>query len=136
MKRLEVVAAILIYNNEILCAQRGTSKFEYVNFKYEFPGGKIEIGETKENALIRELWEELHLEITNPIFFMTNKHQYPDFEITMHSFKCQVDSKELVLTEHINAKWLPPENLGELNWAEADLPIVNALQNKILYPNC
>ncbi|WP_250656447.1 (deoxy)nucleoside triphosphate pyrophosphohydrolase [Alkalimarinus coralli] len=128
MKEIDVVAAIIKCGDEILCVQRGAAKFEYISDKYEFPGGKIEIKETKEDAIIREIKEELKLNIVEPKFFHTVNYQYPDFFITMHSYICLVDSKEVVLTEHIDHKWLKVEELGKLDWAAADIPIVKQLQ--------
>ena len=130
MKKLNVVAAIIQCGEEILCVQRGPSKFEYIANKYEFPGGKIEVGETKESAIIREIKEELHLDIIAPQFFNTVHHQYPDFFITMHSFICPVEHKGLTLTEHIDQKWLKIDQLHILDWAAADIPIVEKLQTK------
>lgn len=128
LKKIDVVAAIIQCGEETLCVQRGPAKLDYISKKYEFPGGKIEIGETKESAIIREIKEELHLDILEPKFFNTVNHQYPDFYITMHSFICSVESKDITLTEHIDQKWLKIEELGSLDWAAADIPIVHKLQ--------
>lgn len=127
MKKVEVVAAILIHGNEILCAQRAESKLEYISKKFEFPGGKIEPGESRQDALKRELNEELNInpEINQP--YLTVVHQYPDFELTMHSFLCNTDTKKIVLTEHITSKWLKRSELINLDWAAADIPIVKKL---------
>jgi len=127
MKKIEVVAAILTNENEILCAQRGPSKFDYISCKYEFPGGKIEDGETKEEAIIREIKEELHLEISNPQYYMTVEFQYPDFFITMHAFFCPINHRNVTLAEHINIQWLGTNELGVLDWAAADVPIVTCI---------
>lgn len=130
MKKLNVVAAIIQYGDETLCVQRGPAKFDYISKKYEFPGGKIELGETKESAIIREIKEELHLDIIDPQFFNTVHHQYPDFFITMHSFICPVENKDITLTEHTDQKWLKIDQLHMLDWAAADIPIVEKLQTK------
>ena len=130
MKKIDVVAAIIQCGEETLCVQRGLAKLEYISKKYEFPGGKIEAGETKESAIIREIKEELQLDIIEPIYFNTVNHQYPDFFITMHSFICLVKNKDIVLTEHIDQKWLEIEELGSLDWAAADIPIVQKLQTE------
>ena len=130
MKSIEVVAAIIQNEGQTLCVQRGPAKFEYIQHKYEFPGGKVERGETKESAIIREIKEELHLDIINPIFFNTVNHQYPDFHITMHSFICVIGHKDVELTEHIDQKWLKIEELDTLDWAAADIPIVEKLQKE------
>ena len=132
MKHLEVVAAIIKYNDLILCMQRPVGKFDYVSLKFEFPGGKVEPGETNSQALMRELREEMAMktDITEDDYFMTVTHQYPDFEITMHSFICSVESQEFIRKEHVDHKWLPVEELNTLDWAPADQPIVNALMNQ------
>jgi 8-oxo-dGTP diphosphatase len=128
LKKIEVVAAIIQCNEETLCVQRGPAKLDYISKKYEFPGGKVEVGETKESAIIREIKEELHFDIIEPKFFNTVNHQYPDFYITMHSFICSVECKDITLTEHIDQKWLKISELHQLDWAAADIPIVNKLQ--------
>ncbi|MDP2215826.1 MAG: (deoxy)nucleoside triphosphate pyrophosphohydrolase [Methanolobus sp.] len=130
MKHLEVVAAIIIDDDKVLSVQRGRGKYEYISLKYEFPGGKIESDETKEQALERELLEELEMKIEIEREFLTVNHQYPDFSVTMHSFICSVLNSTLNLKEHIDFKWVNPENLSNLDWAEADLPIVSKLMKE------
>lgn len=127
MKKIEVVAAILINENKILCVQRAESKLPYISKKFEFPGGKIEAGETKKEALQRELVEELDINVKVGDLYLTVNHQYPDFELTMHSFIVKVESRKLTLNEHIDQKWLSKEELTALDWAVADLPIVHKL---------
>lgn len=127
MKKIEVVAAILKNEDYILCAQRAISKLKYISEKFEFPGGKIEEGETKKEALQRELIEELNIRPRIHDLFLTVVHQYPDFELTMHSFLCDLETKEVTLNEHISSKWLNKNDLLDLDWAAADLPIVYKL---------
>lgn len=127
MKRIEVVAGIVFFENEILCVQRGENKCSYISKKFEFPGGKVEIGESRIAALKRELLEELKITPSIDDFFLTVVHDYPDFELTMHSFLCKANSKQLTLTEHISAEWLKKEELMKLDWAAADIPIVKKL---------
>jgi 8-oxo-dGTP diphosphatase len=129
MKSIEVVAAIIYYKDKILCVQRGENKYPYISNKFEFPGGKLENGETKTEAIKREISEELNMDINIQEEFLTVKHEYPDFKITMHSFKCKCESQELKLTEHISMEWLSINELRKLDWAEADIPIVNNLLN-------
>lgn len=127
MKKIEVVAGVIFYEDEVLCVQRPKNKLTYISEKFEFPGGKMEEDETKEEALQRELMEELNLTAKIKTLFLTVVHQYPDFELTMHSFICEVDSKELKLHEHIDQKWLKINELYTLDWAAADVPIVDKL---------
>lgn len=126
-KKIEVVAAIIYFKDEILCVQRPVSKLSYISEKFEFPGGKIEKGESKIDALKREIIEELNITLNIKSFFMTVLHEYPDFELTMHSYLCEVDTKEIVLNEHISLEWLNIKDLKKLDWAAADIPIVNKL---------
>ncbi|WP_149304150.1 (deoxy)nucleoside triphosphate pyrophosphohydrolase [Pareuzebyella sediminis] len=127
MKKIEVVAGVIFWEDLVLCVQRPKNKLHYISEKFEFPGGKIEEGETKEEALHRELLEELNLSTKIKSFFFTVVHEYPDFELTMHSFMCEADSKELTLHEHIDQKWLKINELTALDWAAADIPIVDKL---------
>lgn len=129
MKCIEVVAAVIIHDDKILCVQRGFNKYDYISMKYEFPGGKLEEGETKIDCIKREIFEELNMKIEVKEEFLTVKHEYRDFIIKMHSFICNVHTDELVLTEHIDFKWLDKKDLNKLDWAEADIPIVNKLIN-------
>jgi 8-oxo-dGTP diphosphatase len=127
MKHHEVVAAIIQRDDEFLCLQRGPSKFDYISHKYEFPGGKVEAGEAREEALIREIKEELELDIQVQEHFLTVEHEYPDFKITMHSFLCQAGEAQITLHEHIAYQWLPAHQLLVLDWAAADIPFVSKL---------
>ena len=127
MKQIEVVAGIILFQDQILCVQRAENKLPYISKKFEFPGGKIENGETQKETLERELLEELNISVKIKSFFLTVVHAYPDFELTMHSYICEVESKELTLHEHVDQKWLKINELTELDWAAADIPIVNKL---------
>ena len=126
-KKVEVVAAVIMHNNKILCVQRGENKLPYISKKYEFPGGKIEAGETKEQTIKREIKEELHMEISTGDELITVEHEYPDFFLTMHSFICTCADPTVKLTEHIDFKWLETSELEGLDWAAADVPIVEQL---------
>ena len=128
-KHYTVSAAIIVENKKILCVQRNKGKYDYISYKYEFPGGKLEVGENEEDALKREISEELNLEIDVAEKFLVVTHEYLDFDLTMHSYLCKANTEKLVLKEHIDAKWLYKYELIELDWAAADLPIVSKLIN-------
>jgi len=127
MKHITVSAAVIFFDNKILCVQRNENKFEYISKKYEFPGGKIEEGESKIEALKREIDEELKMEIEVQEEFLTVTHQYPDLLLTMHSFKCRAKNDQVTLTEHIDYQWLLQTEISHLDWAAADIPIVEKL---------
>lgn len=130
MKHYEVVAAVIEYDGKILCMQRNEGKFDYVSYKFEFPGGKVEEGEENHTALERELREEMdmNVSISEDDYLMTVKHTYPDFAITMHAYLCKVDKPDFVRKEHISHQWLPVNEMGKLDWAEADKPILEFLK--------
>ena len=128
-KHYTVSAAIIIENKKILCVQRNKGKYDYISYKYEFPGGKLELDENEEDALRREISEELNLEIDVTEKFLVVTHEYLDFNLTMHSYLCKANTEQLELKEHIDAKWLHKDELIELDWAPADLPIVSKLIN-------
>jgi len=129
VKHIVVTAAILLNDGEILCMQRNQSNYPYVSYKYEFPGGKVEPGESLESGLMRELQEEMDISVNIKVddFFMTVEHQYPDFFITMHSFLIHADSRIFTRKEHVNHVWLQKKDLLTLDWAPADVPIVHKL---------
>ena len=131
-KSIEVVAAVIRWKGSTLCVQRGESKLDYISKKWEFPGGKVEAGESHAEALKREIQEELKLDIQVHELVKTVHHRYPDFDLTMHAFDCSVeceDEPKLVLTEHLDHRWLVAgsEAFDGLDWAAADVPIVGAL---------
>ena len=127
---IEVSAAIIFVQNKILCLQRGKSKYDYVSYKYEFPGGKLDKGEDPLKALKREIKEELIIEIEVKEKFKTIFHEYPDFSIKMHCYICHIDNFSGKLTEHINYKLMSIENLDKLDWIEADIELVQDLMKK------
>ncbi|KJY90547.1 DNA mismatch repair protein MutT [Vibrio neptunius] len=127
-KHIEVVAAVLRNKGEFLVVQRGPSELDYVSKKWELPGGKVEAGETLVAAIIRELDEELRVTVTEPQLLLTIEHCYPDFDITMHCFVIEVPTRDLVLTEHIDSRWLSKEKLWDVDWAAADIPAVEKIQ--------
>lgn len=127
MKEIYVVAAIIEKDDKILCMQRDIGKYEYVSLKWEFPGGKIEEGETKEYALKRELQEKMEIDIDIINHFCDVRHVYPDFILNMYCYLCTTSDLKFKLNVHKNFKWLPKEQLQLLDWASADLPIVKKL---------
>ncbi|MDP4241098.1 MAG: (deoxy)nucleoside triphosphate pyrophosphohydrolase [Bacteroidota bacterium] len=127
MKHLEVVAAVILIDNKILCVRRGRDKYDYTSYKYEFPGGKVEKGETHEAALRREIREELKMDIRIEKEFLTVNHAYPDFTISLHTYLCTCDSKDLTLTEHIESNWMERDLIATLDWAEADIAVVDKM---------
>jgi 8-oxo-dGTP diphosphatase len=127
MKKIDVVAAIIVNANQVLCVQRAHSKYEYISEKYEFPGGKVEDAETEREALLREIYEELSLTIEVGEKYITVDHDYPDFSISMHTYLCRCESRDITLHEHIDYKWLDISDLKQLDWAAADVPIVDKL---------
>lgn len=128
MKQIEVVAAILKDGDKILATQRG-----YGTFKggWEFPGGKMEEGETREEALIREIKEELAAEISIHSYFMTVEYDYPEFHLTMHCYLCELKGEELKLLEHSACKWLSKEELDSVPWLPADVEIIEKLKESL-----
>ena len=130
MKHYEVVAAVIEHNGQILCMQRNKGKYDYVSYKFEFPGGKVEVGEENHTALERELREEMDMDISimESDYLMTVEHTYPDFAITMHTYLCKLAHPKFEMKEHVAAKWMVPQEMGKLDWAEADKPIVERLQ--------
>ena len=125
MKTLNVVAAIIKKNNQILATKRGYG--EFINM-WEFPGGKIEDGETKEEALIREIKEELDCTIKPTKFALDLEYQYPTFYLKMSCFEAIIVDGVPKLIEHNDAKWLTRKELDSLNWIPADIKIINYLK--------
>ena len=126
MKQIEVVAAI-IHDDEgrIFATQRG-----YGDWKdwWEFPGGKMEPGEAPEEALLREIWEELETRIVVERLVKTVEWDYPKFHLTMHCFLCHIESGHPVLLEHEAARWLKQGKLDDVNWLPADRIVVDELK--------
>lgn len=126
MKTIRVVAAIIVHENQVFATQRG-----YGNFKggWEFPGGKIEQGETSQEALIREIKEELDTEIEVGELLETVEYDYPEFHLSMDCFFCSIKSGELVLKEHEAARWLTKEALDSVDWLPADKGLIKHISD-------
>ena len=127
-KSIKVVAAVIFQEGKVLCVQREEHEKAYVSLKWEFPGGKIEVGESREEALVREIEEELAVEIHELQYLMTVEYSYPDFHLTMHAYTCALKAGEVELREHVGLKWLALEELDQLDWAAADVPVVEYLK--------
>ena len=127
MKHYKVVAAVVCKEDKYLCMQKGITKFPYTTHKFEFPGGKIEPGESPQEALKRELMEEMNFPVEVGQELVTVDHTYPDFSITMTAFLCKALADTFVMNEHASYRWLAKEELSSLDWAAADIGIVEAI---------
>lgn len=125
MKTISVVAAIIKKDNRILATQRGYGEFKG---GWEFPGGKVESGETPENALVREIKEELDTSIEVLEYFDTVEYDYPNFHLSMKCYICSVVSGKLELLEHEDARWLDRDSLSSVEWLPADLDLIEKLK--------
>lgn len=127
-KTIRVVAAILKQENHIFATQRGYGAYKDW---WEFPGGKIEEGETPQEALVREIKEELDTEITVDDYLMKVEYDYPEFHLSMDCFWCSIVSGHLSLLEHEAAKWLPMDDLKQVKWLPADIVIIERIEKYI-----
>lgn len=127
MKCIEVVAAIIRRDDMVLATQRGYGEWKDW---WEFPGGKIEAGETPEEALLREIHEELSTEISVDQFLCTVEWDYPKFHLTMHCYLCSLIGDSLHLNEHEAARWLAPAELASVRWLPADMQVIDKLTNR------
>ena len=123
---LIVTCAIMIRERKILICQRSSTMS--LPLKWEFPGGKVEPGEDEETTIVREISEELHLDIEVVKQLDPVEHDYPDFRIRLVPFIAHVVGGELLLEEHADARWVAMEDLGRYDWAPADVPIVEQLK--------
>ena len=127
MKKIEVVAAIIYKDGTYFATQRGYGEFEGM---WEFPGGKIEPGESREIALRREIQEELGIDIIIENILCTTEYDYPSFHLTMHCYLCSVASGDIELREHKSARWLTAETLDSVEWLPADKDVIDKLITK------
>ena len=122
MKRIEVAAAVIRRGNQIFATQRGYGEWQGW---WEFPGGKIEAGETPQQALIREIHEELGAEIEIGDWIQTIEWDYPTFHLSMHCYWCTLISASFHLHEHASARWLTKEELYSIRWLPADVLLLD-----------
>ena len=128
MKTINVVAAIIIRGGQVFATQRGYGEFKGL---WEFPGGKIEAGEQPEEALKREIREELEADIKVGKLLETVEWDYPTFHLTMHCYVCSLESESFRLTEHEASMWLTKETLNTVNWLPADLELLDKISELI-----
>ena len=128
MKTIRVVAAIIIEKGKVFATQRGYGEFKD---GWEFPGGKIEEGETPEQAIVREIEEELDTEIEVVELLDKVEYDYPKFHLSMDCFVCRIKSGDLVLKEHEAAKWLAKEELYSVDWLPADFGVVGEIEEHL-----
>lgn len=134
MKTIQVVAAVVVRDGKYLCMQRCRSHRSYNSERWEFPGGKIENNESGHEALLREIKEELNWDIYVGRKLGTIIHDYPDFTIELTAYLCKGGDEPFTMLEHLDAKWLAPEELSTLNWAEADKKIVDLIMRSEATP--
>ena len=125
MKTIEVVAAIIRKGDKLFATQRGYGEWKDY---WEWPGGKMEAGETPEQALVREIREELSAEIVIDKYLHTVDYDYPGFHLTMHCYICSLQSEAIHLNEHESARWLGTADLQEVNWLPADFGLLPLLR--------
>lgn len=128
LKKVEVVAAVIRDKDKIFATQRGYGEFKD---GWEFPGGKIEPGETPQQALVREIKEELDTEIEVQELIDTVEYDYPTFHLTMHCFWARIKEGNLILKEHEAAKWLTKDTLNTVDWLPADEGLISKLRKEI-----
>ena len=124
-----VVAALVECKGDYLCVQRGKTKYEYTSYKYEFPGGKVEVGETEAEALKRELMEEMNYEVEVVRHLTTISHHYSDFCVTLSIHLCKAQTKAFEMREHVDFRWLKPKDMLSLPWVAADQQFIEELPN-------
>lgn len=129
MKVIKVVAAIMIHNGRVFATQRGYGEFKD---GWEFPGGKVEPEETPQEALVREIKEELNSVIEVGELLDTVEYDYPDFHLSMDCFICKIIAGDLELKEHEDARWLTTETLDSVDWLPADLGLIQKIKKYIL----
>ena len=128
MKTIEVVAAVIVRDGRVFATQRGYGDFKDM---WEFPGGKMEPGENREDALKREIREELAADISVDSFIDTVEYDYPKFHLILHCFLCSLKTKKVHLLEHESSRWLSADELDSVDWLPADLSLIEKLKSLI-----
>lgn len=128
-KQINVVGAVILKDGQVLCAQRGQGST--LGGKWEFPGGKVETGETPREALEREIAEELHCQVDVGAEVTTTAHEYDFGIVNLTTFYCELVTGKPRLTEHADVVWLEPARLDSLEWAPADIPAVNLIKGAL-----
>lgn len=130
MKTIKVVAAIIKKENQIMIAQRLKGEFAG---EWEFPGGKIEVGETSQEALKREIMEEMELDIEVKDYLVTAEYDYSTFHLSMDCFMCELKNEKIHLHDHTAIKWIPiNEDIKNIDWVPADVQVFEAVQKRYL----
>ena len=130
-KHYNVVAAVIEVDGNVLCMQRGVTRYEYTSHLWEFPGGKVEEGETPQQALHRELMEEMNLDVVVHEQLATVTHDYPDFTITLAAYRCTADTTDFIMREHAASQWLPWDELLTLPWCAADERLIKQFSENL-----
>jgi 8-oxo-dGTP diphosphatase len=130
MKRIEVVAAIIRKGDKVFATQRGYGPWKDY---WEYPGGKVEAGETPQQALVREIREELDTEIRVDKYLTTIEWDYPQFHLTMHCYICSLLTEALHLNEHEAARWLGAGELDGVNWLPADYQLIPLIAGELAH---
>ncbi len=126
MKNIHVAAAVILQDLKVFVARRKDAG--ELALKWEFPGGKLEAGESGEQAIIREIREELSITVAVQRHFLQVSHQYTSFFLTMDAYLCSIEEGTITLSEHVNCRWVDASELMELDWAAADIPIAQNLK--------
>ncbi|MFV0552020.1 MAG: (deoxy)nucleoside triphosphate pyrophosphohydrolase [Anaerorhabdus sp.] len=129
MQEIHVVAAIIEKDDKFLIAKRLKGEFKDL---WEFPGGKVEPGESCERALIREIQEELNIHIEIQEFFINVLHKYPSFVLNMDCYICHMEDKKITLHDHSDIRWISLDSTDAISWVPADIKVIDAYKRRIL----
>ncbi len=128
-RHYQVVAAVVEHEGRFLCMQKGETRYAYTSYHWEFPGGKVEQGETEQEAICRELREEMEYEVKPVRHLTTVEHTYPDFSLSLSCWLCRAEIADFVRKEHADHRWLQPSELEQLEWCAADAPVIELLKD-------